>query len=210
MSGVDETARQRQRRAHHALHAEQLEAGEHAHHVDDGVDAAQLVQVDAVAGSAVDGGLHFPEAPEDGAGAALDGGRDRARLQQGGNFRQMPFGGVVGDPDLDLQRADAGLLHPLRAELEAREMQVGQALPQLRLGDAGGKQRAQQHVAADAGDAVDVGDGHRAPPAATIWRTMAAAISAAPKPLSIFTTATPAAQELSIASSAAPPPRCAP
>ena len=210
MGGVDEAARQRQRRAHHALHAEQLEAGEHAHDVDDRVDAAQLVQVDAVAGGAVDGGLDLPEALEDGAGAALDGSRDRARLQQGGNFRQMTFGGVIGDPDLDLQRADAGLLHRLRAQLEAGQMQVGQPLPQLRLGDAGRKQRAEQHVAADAGDAVDVGDGHRASPAALIRRTIAAAISAAPKPLSMFTTATPAAQELSIASSAAPPPRCAP
>ena len=124
---------------------------------------------------------------------------------------------MIGHPHLDLQRADAGLLHPPYRQLEAGQAQLRQTAAQLHLGDAGVEQGAEQHVAAGAGDAVEVGDGHPQPSggdaastAARIWRTIACAISAAPKPLSMFTTDTPAAHELSIASSAAAPPRLAP
>jgi hypothetical protein len=65
--------------------------------------------------------------------------------------------------------------------------------------------RAEQHVAADAGAAVHPADdrrGHgRAAPRAT-----RAENTPAPKPLSMLTTVTPGAHELSIASSAANPP----
>ena len=175
------------------------------------------MQVDALRRAAVDRGLHLAQAPEDGRGATLDGGRDAARLHQGDDLRHVPLGGVIGHPHLDLERADTGLLHPPHPQLEAGQAQRGQTAAQLRLRDAGVEQGAEQHVAAGAGDAVEVGDGHRLPPggaaapaAAPIWRTIACAINAAPKPLSMFTTDTPAAQELSIASSAAAPPRLAP
>ena len=73
---------------------------------------------------------------------------------------------------------------------------------------AGVDQRGQQHVAGGAGDAVDVGDaGHEAPAAR---RAMRAAIVPAPKPSSMFTQATPAAHDESIASSAVTPPNEAP
>ena len=67
---------------------------------------------------------------------------------------------------------------------------------------AGVEQRAEQHVARDAADAVDVEGPHR--------RAILAAIVPAPKPSSMFTTATPAAHEVSIASSAVTPPNAAP
>ena len=63
------------------------------------------------------------------------------------------------------------------------------------------EKRREQHVAGRAADAVDVQD-HRAPPA---LRAMRAAIVPAPKPSSMLTTASAAAHELSIASSAATP-----
>ena len=68
------------------------------------------------------------------------------------------------------------------------------------------QQRAEQHVAGDAADAVDVED-HAAP---AERRAIRAAIVPAPNPSSMFTTATPAAHDVSMASSALTPPNVAP
>ena len=73
---------------------------------------------------------------------------------------------------------------------------------------AGVEQRGEQHVAGDAGDGVDVGEAAHAPPPAE--RAIRAAIVPAPNPSSMLTTATPAAHEVSIASSAERPPNVAP
>ena len=67
------------------------------------------------------------------------------------------------------------------------------------------EQRAEQHVAGDAADAVDVED-----PAHAARLAIRAAIVPAPNPSSMFTTATPAAHEVIIASSALTPPNVAP
>ena len=93
-------------------------------------------------------------------------------------------------------------------EVESRHPEPGQSGAHGALVRAGVEQRAEQHVAGHAGDAVDVEEpGHRAPPAA---RAIRAAIVPAPKPSSMFTTATPAAHEVSIESSADTPPNDAP
>ena len=84
--------------------------------------------------------------------------------------------------------------------------QAAEALAHGPLVGARVQQRGEQHVAGDARDAVDVED-HDAPPAA---RAMRAAIVPAPKPSSMLTTASPAAHELSIASSAETPPKAEP
>ena len=55
-----------------------------------------------------DRGLNLAQAAEDGRGAALDGGRDAARLHQGDDLRHVPLGGVIGHPHVDLERADTG------------------------------------------------------------------------------------------------------
>ena len=68
----------------------------------------------------------------------------------------------------------------------------------------GAHQRAEQHVAAGAGGGVDPQGGHRAALATR------AANTPAPYPLSMLTTVTPGAQELSMASRAAMPPNEAP
>ena len=106
-------------------------------------------------------------------------------------------------PRGDRVAADAAHL-----EVESRHPEARQGRAHRALVGAGVQQRAQQHVAREAGDGVHVEEpGHRAPPAA---RAMRAAIVPAPKPSSMFTTATPAAQEVSIASSADTPPNEAP
>ena len=105
---------------------------------------------------------------------------------------------------------DAGALHLRRVQRPAVEREAGERRAQVIQREAGVQHRAQQHVAADAGEAVQVGDAHGVYSAMALWRLITAARYPAPKPLSMLTTETPAAQELSIASSGARPPKLAP
>ena len=98
-----------------------------------------------------------------------------------------------GAPDLQVEAFD-----PQRAHVLGHALGAGARVDQGR----------QQHVAGGAADAVDVGDPRHEAPAAR--RAMRAAIVPAPKPSSMFTQATPAAHEESIASSAVTPPNDAP
>ena len=77
-------------------------------------------------------------------------------------------------------------------------------------GDAEIDERGHRHVAGDAGAGLEVQVQAAQRLHRSRFRLSIAAIWPAPKPLSMFTTAMPAAHELSIDSSAAKPPRFAP
>ena len=101
----------------------------------------------------------------------------------------------------DVRRLDVpgGLpadLDPVPAEAERGESFLEQPRIHPRADE-----RPERHVAADPREAVEIGDCHLFTRCAKY---------PAPKPLSMFMTATPAAQELSIARSAASPPKLAP
>src|SRR6056297_552102 len=68
-------------------------------------------------------------------------------------------------------------------------------------------EQPQKHVPGDAGKGVKIKGSHAGQPP---LRLMRLAAKAAPKPLSMLTTVTPEAQELSIPSRAATPPKAAP
>ena len=104
--------------------------------------------------------------------------------------------------------ADRVAAHLLRAQLEPLDAEPGQPCADHPRIGAGVEQRAQQHVAGDAGHAVEVEDPAHPPPPAE--RAIRAAIVPAPNPSSMLTTATPAAQETSIDSSAVMPASAAP
>src|SRR4029453_1653135 len=104
-------------------------------------------------------------------------------------------GDPVADSAFGVQRQP---LHPQPVEARTDRVEIG----------SGVEQRGEEHVAGGTADAVEVEEpGHAAPPAA---RAMRAAIVPAPSPSSMFTTATPAAHEQSIDSSAVMPPNAAP
>ena len=115
---------------------------------------------------------------------------------------------LVRHHDLDRPRGDAVPRRTADAQVEAVDAERADVLGHLLLAGPGVDQRGQQHVAGGAGDAVDVGDARHDAPAAR--RAMRAAMVPAPKPSSMFTQATPAAHEESIASSAVTPPSEAP
>ena len=94
--------------------------------------------------------------------------------------------------------------HGLNREREALERQRAQGGAQVVQGQPGVEQRPQDHVAADAARTVEVGRARHG-----VLLIMAASIPA-PNPLSMLTTAMPLEQALSMASSAASPPKWAP
>ena len=104
-------------------------------------------------------------------------------------------------------------VHGTHLEVEGFNREHGQVpLDHVGVG-AGLDQRAERHVAGDAGDAVEVEDPHgptsvsRAPATRLAIRK---ATCAAPNPLSMFTTLTPGAHEDIMASNAVSPSNDAP
>ena len=95
-----------------------------------------------------------------------------------------------------------------RRQPEAGEAEAAQAGADPLLVGPGVEQGAEQHVAGETADRVDVGQPAHCSP--SVWRAIRAAIVPAPKPSSMLTTATPAAHEVSIDRSALMPPNAAP
>ncbi len=134
----------------------------------------------------------------------------RGRIDQRAHVGQVAVDvpRVVRHHDLDPARGDAVPRSAPDPQIESVHAEGAHVLRHALRTRAGVDQRGQEHVAGGAGDAVDVGDaGHDAPAAR---RAMRAAMVPAPKPSSMFTQATPAAHDESIASSAVTPPNDAP
>ena len=181
-----------------------MQPGAAAHDVGDRVEPADLVEVHVVDRDAVDRCLGMREPGEDVERVGAHRVAERCGLQQRAHVGPGARGGVVGDLDVDLAGADPGAddvaahqPHRLGAD------RVDAGLQHVEL-DACVDECTQQHVAADAGRAVEPAD-HCA-----VRRATRAAKTPALKPLSMLTTVMPGAQALSIASSAARPPKLAP
>jgi len=102
---------------------------------------------------------------------------------------------------VDIRRLDhAGLLFSDLDSITV-EAETGETFPESLRVCPRAYERSERHIATDAGKTVEISYFHLFTRCAKY---------PAPKPLSIFITATPAAQEFSIASSADSPPKLAP
>ncbi len=204
MLGRRETAAHRQRTAREPLHAESPQQREDAAEIDQGVVAAELVQHDVARRDPVERRFRGSQAIErrerTRADLVREGrvGQDRPELAGGATARAFR-----GD-DVHVGGGDPRTLHP--ADLDPNvEAERRDGL--LEGGDrrAGVEQRRQDHVARQPPDRIEMRDaGHGASTSAR--RAMRAATEPAPSPSSIPTTASPSAQEHSIALSAVCPP----
>ena len=151
MRGLDEAAPDRQRRADDLVDLQRLERERDADDLADRVDGADLVEVDVLGRDAVDAPLGDREALERVLRALLGAGRELRGVDLVADRRpvavRLPGRAVhvhgrrvdpvaIGLPELDAQPVDA---------------EVGQLDRRARV-----DQRAEQHVARDAADAVDV------------------------------------------------------
>lgn len=162
MHGAGGAATGGQRRAVQALDAEEAQAGDGAGDVDDGVERADLVELDGVGGNAVDARLRLGEAAEDREDGCLVGQRERRGLDDGGDVGQAAVRlARLGEVDVGERRGDPGAAHALGAQRPAVDAEPPQFGGEGIGIDAGVDEGAEQHVAADAGEAVEIGDrGH--------------------------------------------------
>jgi len=190
-----------------AFDAEPVQAEDDADDIDDGVDGAYFVEVDAVDGGAVDFGLGLGEAQEDAFGVFFYVGSEVGFVDDFVDVGQVAVA-LGGKPGLDVEvgGGDALLFYFFYDEFVAVDRQFGQFTAQQVLGQAEVEEGAEKHVAADAAKAVEIKGAH----SFHLILLMMLASWPAPKPLSMLTTATPAAQLLSMASRAAMPPKLAP
>ena len=139
------------------------------------------------------------------AGALLDRVRQPAGADDPEDIAQAPLHGLLA---LHLhegpRRPEGAPPHGLSRERVALQRQRAQGGAQVVQRQPGVEQRPQDHVAADAARTVEVGGARHD------VRLIMAASRPAPKPLSMLTTAMPLEQALSMASSAASPPKWAP
>src|SRR3954451_15578931 len=192
-----------------------LEAGAHADDVCDRVEGAHLVEVHVGGVRAVDAAFRFREPPERGQRASADALVQDGVLEKSADVppgavrttvRYLDVAPISRNPVAgDLLGAQPDVLgsHRRDGALDDRKRHPGS------------EERTKQHVPAGAGRRVDPADhtpvlSSPAPAAPRALRATRAAKTPAPKPLSMFTTLTPGAQEFSIPSRAASPPKEAP
>ncbi len=206
MSAADGTGPQREGRRHHVRDAEEVDRGGDADGVHDGVQAADLVQMDVLGAAVVQGGLHLGDAAYRGGG---DVG-DRGGLRTAHMFQQLggaAFGRGVVDRHHGTSTDDPVGLDVLHIELPPAKSGAGHGLADFAERCAEIEQCGQQHVAGQPGDRVEPENHGRSLVAACASRWAA---MAAPKPESMLTTVSPAAHDVSMASSAVRPSSAAP
>ena len=134
-----------------------LQAVRRAHHVHDGVQAPQFVEVDRFQGLAVNPGLNLPQEAEGGQAPGLDRFGQVRRLDQGADLPVGP--GRLGRPGLnpyldagEVLFADAlgGDGDPGQPQGRKQPLQLFHRQPQVNQGPQG-------HIAADAGKTVKKG-----------------------------------------------------
>ena len=183
--------------------AEHLEADGRADDVDDRVHCAHLVEMDLFGGVPVHPAFGLREPPENPFRRLLYGIGEGGAADHLQDLLQAPVMLVMGvvEDHTDVRCLDVSGDLPADLDSVAAHAEGGEILPEpLRVRPCA-DERPERHVAADTRETVEIGDFHRFTRCAKY---------PAPKPLSMFMTATPAAQELSIASSAASPPKLAP
>ena len=194
--------------------SEQLEGGARPDDVDDGVEGADLVEVDRVGRHAVEAALRLGECGEDGQGAGADpvgqvgAGQQAAEVGEravvvrvlrrvddgaGGARGRRAAPPRPGGPSPETgRRAITSRTSSTSAPASSRAPSaMSPAMPEKQWNQASATRRRPQ-----------------ARPAR--WLQTRVTAQAAPKPLSMPTTATPCAQELSMARRAVTPPKAAP
>ncbi len=153
----------RQRRTVQPLDAKQPQSYDAAHDVDDRIERADLVEVDLVFGHAVDARLSGGQQPEHRRRSLPVVVRQRRCLDQRKHVGQAPVRlRRFGEVDVRLRGGEPGAPHALRPQRPAGRLELRQLVVQRRGIDAGVDERTEQHVAADAGETVQVCDARHA------------------------------------------------
>ena len=207
MSALDKSAAHRQCGHYDAFEPEALHAREHANHVNNRIHTADFVQMNRVDRLAVDACFYFANPGKHSQRALLHLFGYAGFFHDRSDVTQVALGGVVMGVHVDLGGAEAVFGNLGNVQVEVGQVEFGQLRFKGGGRQAGVDECAEQHVAAGSTDAVEIGDFHERE---AVGFKMRWAAKAAPKPLSMFTTVRPEAQELSMPSKAARPSNAAP
>ncbi len=155
-----------ERRRHDAVGAEPLQGVHGADDVDDGVEGADFMEVDLLDRHVVNRGLGFRQALEQCLRAIASGRRQCRLVDQLEDPGEVPMRMRIGPAvfaDDKLRRRDPRPEHALRADLVAGDGEASERGLQPVERQAGVEQRAEHHVARDAGEAVEIQDGAHRP-----------------------------------------------
>src|SRR5581483_10655364 len=149
-----------ERRAINAVGLEQLQGDARADNVDDGIGGAHFVKVNFFDRHLVNCRLRFRK-PAKNRNTALFHGRPQARRANDPfDLGQVPVLAAFRGLDAKLGRRNAAARAGLKCYLNGFEAQTADLSRQFRTIRAGIGQRAQNHIPADAGEAVEVADFH--------------------------------------------------
>ncbi|MDZ7733551.1 MAG: hypothetical protein U5R31_11070 [Acidimicrobiia bacterium] len=159
---------------------EDLQRGAGADHVDDGVDAADLVEVDLLGRPPVQPPLGFGQGGERGERTRPDALGQPGLLDEPGDVRSRANHRGRFRPDVDLGGTDATPEHRLGLEAPTGDGEPATDLTHLVEVGTGVDQRAHGHVAGDPREAVEPGErgrsgAHGAAPAPMVRTTAQAA-----------------------------------
>ena len=209
VGALDDAVPAGKRADRYGIHSEPVQPGAAADDVDDGIQGADLVDVDLVGRCAMHSGLGLRDAFEDSEAGGLDRRGQCGALDHAADIGQASPVVMVGlgcmDRDLgagEVVRRDAAGLDAEALDLELRDI-----LLEFARVDAESGERPEDHIAAGSADAFEVQDFHAG---GSPTRLMRAAVTPAPNPLSMLTTEMPGTQVLSMARRAAMPCRLAP
>jgi hypothetical protein len=140
---------------HDFLYAEQVQPGAGADDIDDGVDGADLVEVNLVDWSAVRLRLGFGESNEDRERRIPDGRVERGVLEQRADGAPIPRWLIIAAFDADPSALDCTTASGFRRDADAFDAKVGDRRFNRAQWHAGIYQRAQHHVTACAGEWIE-------------------------------------------------------
>jgi hypothetical protein len=138
-----------------------FDSGEHADDIDDGIDAADFVQVDLVHGHAVDAALDLADAGEDTHRALLDVAEKCASFDDLADVARWRSGAWSWAWTSTLVAPKPFLETLLMCRWKSSDVQFGEFRLECGGGQSGIDERAEQHVAAGTRDAVEIGGFHR-------------------------------------------------
>ncbi len=157
-----EAVAHRQRRDQHAVDAELLEAPRSADNINDRIDRADFVEVNVIGRRVVNLRLGLREHFEDCDRALADRRGQRRRVDQRANLAEVTLGLRLRHGDIELERRDsAESFAPRREPVAGQRHRLDRALEFAKI-RAAIENGADDHVAAEAGERVEISRFHRA------------------------------------------------
>jgi hypothetical protein len=158
---LDRAAPDVQRRRSEPFDAQQLEADARADDIYNRVERAHLVKMNLFDRHIMNARFRFRESRKDLRGAGLNTDAQARAFDELENLAQTPVVMLLARPHVRAHGADARALNLLELHLKVADIKPRQLLRERTAVRPGAHKRAQRHVAADTGKAIEVEQTHK-------------------------------------------------